>query len=47
MKTTFDKPLTPQTEESITEVKWVPWDSINPETLDTYISIAELLKEVK
>lgn len=47
MKTDFDKPLTPQTEESITDVKWMPWDSVNPDTLDTYISIAELLKEVK
>jgi 8-oxo-dGTP pyrophosphatase MutT (NUDIX family) len=47
MKTDFDKPLTPQTEESITDVKWIPWDSVNPDTLDTYISIAELLKEVK
>jgi 8-oxo-dGTP pyrophosphatase MutT (NUDIX family) len=47
MQTDFDKPLTPQIEESITEVKWEPWDKINPDTMDTYISIAELLKEMK
>lgn len=47
MQTDFEKPLTPQTEENITEVKWVPWESINPDTLDTYVSISELLKELK
>ncbi len=47
MQTDFDKPLTPQLEESITEVKWVPWESITPDTLDTYVSISELLKELK
>jgi 8-oxo-dGTP pyrophosphatase MutT (NUDIX family) len=47
MQTDFDKPLIPQTEENITEVKWVPWGSITPDTLNTYISIKELLKELK
>jgi hypothetical protein len=47
MQTDFEKPLTPQLEESITEVKWVLWENINPDTLDTYVSISELLKELK
>ncbi len=47
MQTDFDKQLTPQTEESITEVKWVDWDTIDPDNLDTYVSIIELLKVIK
>jgi 8-oxo-dGTP pyrophosphatase MutT (NUDIX family) len=39
--------LTPQKEESITQAIWKPWAEVNPDTLDTYISIAELLKDVK
>lgn len=38
--------LTPQREEQITEARWMPWEQVNPDTLDTYISIAELLREV-
>ncbi len=39
--------LTPQKEESITQAIWKPWAEVNPDTLDTYISIAELLKDVE
>lgn len=43
MKTTYQGELVPQLEESITEVKWVDPSEIDPETLDTYESIRELL----
>lgn len=39
--------LTPQKEEDITQAIWKPWAEINPDSMDTYISIAELLKEVR
>lgn len=38
--------LTPQKEEQITEARWTPWTEVNPDTLDTYVSIAELLRQV-
>ncbi len=47
MHSSFNKPLKPQTEESITEAKWMDWSEVKPDEMDTYISIAELLKEVK
>jgi hypothetical protein len=43
MNTTFEGELIPQLEENITEVKWEDPANINPETLDTYESIRELL----
>ncbi len=43
MNTTFKGELIPQLEENITEVKWEDPANIDPETLDTYESIRELL----
>jgi 8-oxo-dGTP pyrophosphatase MutT (NUDIX family) len=43
MDTPFNGALVPQIEESITEVKWEPFHRIDPNTLDTYESIRELL----
>jgi 8-oxo-dGTP pyrophosphatase MutT (NUDIX family) len=47
MKTTDTRPLIPQKEEHITEAKWVNWESLDIETLDTYSSIKDLLRTVK
>lgn len=47
MSTTDSKPLVPQTEEHITEARWLPWSELNPEGLDSYLSIIDLLKQVK
>jgi 8-oxo-dGTP pyrophosphatase MutT (NUDIX family) len=47
MNTTSSKQLKPQVEENITEVKWTSWSELNPDTLDTYISIKHLLIETK
>jgi ADP-ribose pyrophosphatase YjhB (NUDIX family) len=47
MDTAFNGVLVPQIEESISEVKWEDYENVNPETLDTYESIRELLFELK
>jgi hypothetical protein len=47
MNSAFNGILVPQIEESISEVKWEDYENVNPETLDTYESIRELLFEVK
>ncbi len=47
MNTSFDKKLVPQLEENITEAKWFDWKNLNLESLDTYLSIRDLLLEVK
>ncbi|MFI5221905.1 MAG: NUDIX hydrolase [Bacteroidia bacterium] len=43
MKTSDSRELVPQTEENITEAKWFALSQLNPETLDTYNSIRDLL----
>lgn len=44
MKTTYNKPLKPQTEENIEEVKWMSLDEIKQIALkDTYITISDLV----
>ncbi|MCG9880380.1 MAG: NUDIX hydrolase [Bacteroidia bacterium] len=45
MNTSYEGELTPQLEESITEVKWVDPKELDVETLNTYESIRSLLKE--
>jgi mutator protein MutT len=47
MNTTFTGKLTPQVEESITEVKWVNLNEMDIQELDTYESIREILMMVK
>ena len=47
MQTTDDHDLVPQVEEQITEAIWLDRKKLNPETLDTYSSIRELLIEMK
>jgi 8-oxo-dGTP pyrophosphatase MutT (NUDIX family) len=47
MRTSFDKKLVPQTEEHITEAKWFDWKKLNPDELDTYYSIRELLNALR
>lgn len=47
MRTNYTGILVPQIEESISEVKWENYAQVNPETLDTYESIRELLFELK
>jgi 8-oxo-dGTP pyrophosphatase MutT (NUDIX family) len=47
MHSSFSGKLVPQTEENITEVKWVDWDTLNPMSLDTYQSIREVLLAAK
>ena len=47
MNTGFTGELVPQEEENITEVKWVNFESLNLETLDTYESIREILMQYK
>lgn len=45
MKTSYNKPLKPQTEENIEEVKWMTMDEIkNTALTDTYITISDLVK---
>jgi 8-oxo-dGTP pyrophosphatase MutT (NUDIX family) len=43
MKTSFVGQLTPQLEESITEVKWINLKDLDIQNLDTYESIREIL----
>jgi len=43
MKTSFVGQLTPQLEESITEVKWINFKDLDIQNLDTYESIREIL----
>lgn len=45
MQTDFQKELTPQTEEDITEVRWVNPKQMEEQLKNTYPSIKELLKE--
>ena len=46
MQTNYDKPLKPQTEENIEEVKWFSIDEIKSIALKkTYITIEELVKD--
>lgn len=47
MNTTFMGKLTPQAEESITEVKWVNLNEMDLQELDTYESIREILMMLK
>lgn len=45
MDTTFDGQLIPQTEENITEARWMTKEEVATEALSkTYVSIAELIK---
>lgn len=46
MQTDFQKELTPQTEEDITEVRWVNPKQMDEQLKNTYPSIKELLEEV-
>jgi 8-oxo-dGTP pyrophosphatase MutT (NUDIX family) len=45
MKTTSDQPLIPQTEEDITELKWVGVTELKTIIRNTYPSIVEVLTE--
>lgn len=47
MQTSFKGILKPQEEEHITEAKWFSWDSLNLMSMDTYVSIVDLLLSVK
>lgn len=47
MKTSDNRTLIPQKEEHITEAKWVNWETLDIDKLDTYGSIHDLLREVK
>jgi 8-oxo-dGTP pyrophosphatase MutT (NUDIX family) len=47
MKSTYTGVLIPQTEENITEVKWVPFDSLDITSLDSYLSIKDVLQQVR
>ena len=47
MNTTDAKPLVPQKEEHITEARWADWNDLNPDALDSYASIIDLLNQVK
>ncbi len=47
MNTAFMGKLTPQAEESITEVKWVNLNEMDIQELDTYESIREILMMLK
>jgi 8-oxo-dGTP pyrophosphatase MutT (NUDIX family) len=43
MKTSDDHTLTPQTEEDITELKWVPLQELEPYLQNTYPTIRDIL----
>lgn len=47
MNTGFKGELVPQEEENITEVKWVNFEELDLDSLDTYESIREILKQYK
>jgi ADP-ribose pyrophosphatase YjhB (NUDIX family) len=47
METTFQGTLKPQEEEHITEAKWFNWENLDLTTMDTYISITDLLLALK
>lgn len=47
METSWAAPLIPQKEEHITEAKWVSEANLQPETLDTYMSIRDLLLSLR
>lgn len=47
MNSTWEGKLQPQVEENITEVKWVAWDELNINELDSYLSIKDVLQQVK
>ncbi len=47
MNSTWEGKLQPQVEENITEVKWVTWDELNITELDSYLSIKDVLLQVK
>ncbi len=47
MNSTWEGKLQPQVEENITEVKWVSWDELNITELDSYLSIKDVLLQVK
>lgn len=47
MKSTYTGSLVPQTEENITEVKWMPFGSLDIETLDSYLSIKDVLQQAR
>jgi 8-oxo-dGTP pyrophosphatase MutT (NUDIX family) len=47
MNTKFIGNLVPQEEENITDARWFDWENLNPEELDTYQSIREVLLELK
>jgi 8-oxo-dGTP pyrophosphatase MutT (NUDIX family) len=44
MKSTGNEPLVPQSEEDITEVKWVKKEDLREITRDTYMGILDILK---
>ncbi len=47
MSTSDTKPLVPQKEEHITEARWAHWHDLDPDSLDSYSSIIDLLKQAK
>ena len=47
MKSTYSGSLIPQLEENITEVKWVPFSSLDIDTLDSYLSIKDVLQQAR
>lgn len=46
MQSTFDGELIPQTEEGIEEVKWLDLKDLNSVLENTYLSIADVLKQL-
>lgn len=47
MESSWTGKLHPQVEENITEVKWQPWRELKLEQLDSYLSIKDILRQVK
>lgn len=47
MKSSYSGQLTPQLEENITEVKWEPFDTLDIQQLDSYLSIKDVLLQAK
>jgi hypothetical protein len=44
MKATGNEPLVPQTDEDITEVKWVKKEDLREITRNTYMGILDIMK---
>jgi 8-oxo-dGTP pyrophosphatase MutT (NUDIX family) len=47
MSSSWQGKLQPQVKENITEVKWVNWEELNISDMDSYLSIKDVLQQVK